>query len=58
MKSISGVLGELEAWVSREHEHHYGCDDPDVSLPRCPGADRPYVDSLALVAKIRELKGN
>ena len=50
------ILDELETWVSRHHDHHYGCDDPDVN-PRCPSADRPYVDSLSLVEKIRELRG-
>lgn len=49
------TLDELEVWVSKEHRHHYGCDDPDIS-PRCSHADHPYVDSLNLVEKIRELK--
>lgn len=49
------ILDELEAWVFREHDHHYGCDDPDISS-RCEAADRPYVDSLNLVEKIKELR--
>jgi hypothetical protein len=49
------ILDELEAWAGRMHQHHYGCDDPDIS-PRCSNADRPYVDSLKLVEKIRELR--
>lgn len=47
------ILNELEEWASRNHEHHYGCEE---TRGCCPGADRPYVDSLNLVAKIRELR--
>lgn len=51
--TITEALDELEAWTCNNHQHHYGCEDDSTC---CPGADRPYVDSLSLVEKIRELK--
>jgi len=53
--TLTKALDELEAWTARNHDHHYGLNDPDIG-PCCEHADRPYVDSLDLVAKIRELR--
>lgn len=47
------ILNELEQWVFLNHDHHQGCEGNEE---RCSGANRPYVDSLALVAKIQELR--
>lgn len=47
------ILDELEAWTGNEHQHHYGCEDDNGC---CPGASRPYVDSLNLIEKIKEMR--
>lgn len=47
------ILNELEQWVFLNHDHHHGCEGNEEC---CSGANRPYVDSLALVAKIQELR--
>lgn len=53
MKTTEEILNELETWVSENHDHHYGCEDNDKC---CPGASKPYVDSLQLIVQIRRLR--
>ena len=51
---IGKVLGELEQWVFIHHEHHAEPDDEMYNV--CEDHAFPYVNSVELVKKIREMK--
>jgi hypothetical protein len=52
LRDMNGIMAELEAWILHEQDHHHDCGDDC-----CADSGYPYVNSVKLMEKIKELRG-